>query len=334
MMSLTRVCATADEMLTISMKLSLYSTAKTRKAAEAARAAFGNSMRMPDALRLSYPSLVQAIEKLFVEEDGAHNGIFGVVQLFQHILGHLHTISAIKADTRTAGNKHLDQCQPQNIKQQLLAESDLHELCLAVTRLAIHFFEELDLSQLPHHKLFEGLVAVFLDHLGSSLSLVVFADIDIAASKGVTVGVHPPRGLLDTSDLEPQAAVRTTEQEAAYLVAILRHLMRCLDKPQPHLGFGSSSLLTPTNSSDITSSTFVAGVRERLQATLLRGVFGDDEESFKNALWRPVVDVPDVSLDLQSNGRKSAAEPFIGEVWKLLGWNILAGIGEPSSGRG
>lgn len=333
-MSLTRVCAAADEILTTTTKLSLSSIAKTEKAAEAARIAFGNLMGIPDALRICYPSLLQGIGKLFFDQDGAGNGIFSVVQLFEHILGHLHAISAFKAETAGTGDGSLDQCQPRSIGRQISAESDLHELCLAFTKLAIHFFEELDLSKPSHNRLCEGLVSVFLEHLGSTLSLIVFADVNVATSECTTIGVRPPRGLLDTSDLEPRAALRATEHETVYLVAVLRHLMCYLDKPQPLLGSGSSPPLIIRDPSDITKSTFVASVHERLQATLLRGVFGDDDESFKSALQRPVADVLGVPLDLPSDDRKSASEEFIGEVWKVLGWNILTGASALSSGRG
>jgi hypothetical protein len=328
LMRLRRTCTLADEMLSASARLFLSPTAKTKKAAKAAQRSFRDLVKMPHVLCLCYPSLLRAIEKLSPEDGVAENGVFGIVQLFQQIVGHLHAVSATKAGTTAIFDKHFNRDKPRTIHREIFSESDLDEMCVALTKLAIHFFETLDPSQLAHNRLLEGLITVFLDHLGSSISLVVFTDVQLAGPTGEPNGVHPPRGILDTTDLDQEHATSITEHEACYLTTILRRLMLYLDKQQSLMESDSFPLLSLTKSPTTTNGAFAASIREKLQHTLLRGVFGDDDKAFKNALRRSVTNGPDTHVDLEVDGRKGTAESFIGEVWKYLGWSILAGTND------
>lgn len=248
-MCLKRTCASADETLSRSIKSHLFQPTNRVKAKGTERAACGDPSQVPNALRFCCPSLFQAVKKLNPDGVAGHCAVYALVQLFQNILGHLHTVTATQAD-KTCKQK------VRTAKQQPLPHSNQNGMCVSLTKLAIQFFEALDLSQPSHNRVLEGLICVFLDHLGSSLSLVVFADVDAPASQTPHLGFLPPRGLLDTSGLDRKAAIRTIEYEAF-----------------------RKTLAT----SDCSLS---ARVQERLQNTLLRGVFGDDDESFKDAFQR------------------------------------------------
>jgi hypothetical protein len=287
--------------------------------------AFRYLSRVTAGLCLCYPSLLQAVEKLSDNTGTEQRAVYAIVLLFQNVMGHLHTVTGKMARMIIKDDKIRKRNKPQATKQQSPSTANLHEMCVSLAKLAIDFFEALDLSLLPHNKVLEGLVCVFLDHLGSSLSLVVFADADGAVSKAAQPGILPPLGLLDTSDIDQVAAKRTTEQEAHYLVTILRHLVLCIDKQQSLMRSESAPFLTLKKSFTTSNNAFEARVRDKLQNTLLRGVFGDDDEMFKDALRRPRVHDTDDDIDVASHGRDDPGEWFIGEVWRLLGWNTLAG---------
>lgn len=323
--SLKRTCVAADESFSESIKSFLLLPASTTKAREAGQAAFGDLIRTSQALRLCYSSLLEAARRLFVKASSEQCGVYAIVLLFEDILRHLHEIAAIKAGTTIEAGRSVKQDKRRTVKQQPPSTSNLEETCNSLTKLAIHFFEALDLSQLPHNRVLEGLVCVFLDHLGSSLSLVVFADVDAAASNAAQLGFLPPRGLLDTSDHDQRAATKTTEYEARFLVTILRHLVLCIDKQQSLMKSESAPLLTLKKSLTTSNGAFAERVRVKLQNTLLRGVFGDDDESFRDALRRPLTNIVDDDVDVPSNGREEPGEWFVGEVWRLLGWSILTG---------
>ena len=296
----------------------------TVEARETGQASLGGRIQVLHALHLCYPSLLQAVERISVKVRSEHCGVYNIVLLFQNILGHLHAIAGIKAGINNKDNKSVPAKNLRSAKHQCPPVSELDELCVSLTKVAIQFFEGLDLSLVSQISVLEGLICVFLDHLGSSLSLVVFADVDAAASRTTQLGILPPRGLLDTSVFDQEKATRTVQHEARYLVAILRHLILCIDKQQTRMGSESAPLLTWKKSLNTSNRTFAKRVRDKLQITLLRGVFGDDDEVFKDALQKPVPSAVDNDVDVASNGDQPG-DWFIGEVWRILGWNILTG---------
>jgi len=324
-MILRRTCTAANETLSASIESFSLPSANTRKAKEAGQAASNTLIKVTQGLRFSYPSLLQALGNLSVKADTEGCAVYAVVLLFQKILGHLHAVAARKECTTGKHDKSTKLNKQRIIKQHTSPIPHFGEICMALTKLAIHFFEALDLSQLSHNRALEGLVCVFLDHLGSSLSLVVFANVDDTASQAGKTGVLPPRGLLDISDLDLKDAIRTTQHEACYLVIILRHLMLCIDKKQSLMKSGSVPFLTLKKSPNTNNNGFAARIRDKLQNTLLRGVFGDDDESFKNALRGSAVNAVDDEVDIARTGREEPGEWFVGEVWRLLGWTTLTG---------
>jgi hypothetical protein len=67
--------------------------------------------------------------------------------------------------------------------------------------------------------------------------------------------------------------------------------------------------------------------------TLLRGVFGNDDETFRNALQKPVQPESGVDPDLPTQLSQAwTPEWFTSEVWRILGWNILSSVGASSFG--
>lgn len=323
--SLSRTCAAADVSLSEPIKAISLRSAKVAKGKEVGEATLAGLIKTSRALRLCYPSLLQAVERLSTQDNAHQCSVYAVVQLFQEILGHLHAIAALAAARTLDGGGSLKQDKTRTVKQQPMSTLDFDELCRSLAKLAMRFFESLDLAQLSHNKILEGLICVFLDHLGSALSLSIFADVESPASKSTHLGLLPPCGLLDTFGLDQETAICTVQHEARYLVAILRQLMLTIDKQQSLLRSDSVSLLNLRKSLTISNNTFATKIRNKLQHTLLRGIFGDDDESFKEAIRRPDMKIVDDDVDVACNGREDAGEWFVGEVWALLGWDSLMG---------
>ena len=172
----------------------------------------------------------------------------------------------------------------------------------------------IDPSKKSHSEILEGCLCAFLNHLGSSLSVVVFSsDAQPTEQQGIFPGVLPPQGLQDMSELDPETAVRAVQLEAPYLISILEKVMSFVNGHQAITSSHSASLLSLS--------------KEKLQNTLLRGVFGDDDEKFRNALQRQVAQSENgVEADLRIRpDQAETPEWFTGEVWRILGWDILAG---------
>jgi hypothetical protein len=318
-----RACAAADQMVSSSIQSSFLRQDNTKKGMETAKATFGRLLKELHAIQICYPSLLEAVEQLSAGAGIVENCVFEIVQLFQNILGHLHTTAAMKTEIITRDKGSLNQKKPRAAKQQNVGILDLDEVLVLLTKLAVHFFDALDLSKLLHNRLLEGLACVFLDHLGSSLSLVVFADND-GTGKANSLGVLPPRGLIESSGFDRRIAVGSTQREASHLISILRQLMLCIEEQQILVGSGDAHLLTIKKSLAASKGGFAANVRKKLQNTLLRGVFGHDDEWFEDAFRRPAAEASTeedavTSPDIEGNG-----EWFVGEVWCVLGWDILS----------
>jgi hypothetical protein len=318
--SLSKTCVAAHESLSESIKSYLL-RATTATSKEAAQYAFRDVIRTSRTLRNCYSSFLQALERLVLKTGGGNSGIYAIALLFEHTLGHIHETAAIEA-----GN-FVEQDEQHAVNQQRPPRSNLDEMSNVLTTLVIHFFQALDLSKLAHDQLLDSLIYIFLDHLGSSLSLVVFADIDATSPTTAQLGFLPPRGLKATSHVDQETATKTAQYEARYLVTILHHLMQCIDKRQSLEKSIFNPPLTLDNSLTNGDSAFATEVRIKLQKTLLRGVFGEDDESFRDALQRPDTKVLDDHFHVASSGQVEPREWFVGEVWRLLGWSVLTGNG-------
>lgn len=241
--------------------------------------------------------------------------------------------------------------------------------------------EKESLSSKPMADLLEGLLCSFLQYLGSALSLLVFNDMEldgqgsaslpegVAGGCSAFTGLLPPFGLEEAgpSAADAKVALTATRIKAPYVILILENVIAFLDKHHPQ----SARVLTTSNSATGHTSTS-AGVigqtqahaqggngqrteserplsqilRDRLQNTLLRGVFGDDS-TFLTSLNLPaqaVTESPVAHGDGHSPAgettekthhaegdplQKSDTNPsnhLIRETWRLLGWDILSHV--------
>lgn len=324
------MCSAVEMMISESIDSSLRM--KSASSIEGVQAAFQVLITMPHALRVCFSDVLRVLGKL-PEEGGVgitQEAVTTTVLLFQSLLSHLHTVAVTELESTIKEKKSIGRTRSDFPKPRPLSVSDIHGIGIALTKAAIHVFEGVDLSQPSHSKILEGITCIFLDHLGSSLSLVVFADLDVGPKPDKThkFGLLPPNGLLHTSDLDNDSAVKTARQEACYLVAILRQLMLCIERQRISLGFESFSIFGPMHTAGTADSDLITRVRKRLQDTLLRGIFGDDDELFKDALSRPVENTTNMEADIGNQTREDPEEWFIGEVWSLLGWSTLTAEGE------
>ncbi|KPI35136.1 uncharacterized protein AB675_1385 [Cyphellophora attinorum] len=188
----------------------------------------------------------------------------------------------------------------------------------------------IDLNHTAHIWLYEGLASLLLDHIGSELSYLIFID---PADPGP--GLLPVSGLLDDPDVSPDAAIAAAELNAPSFVALLRCLLskvRAKGKRSSTARILARSHMGTTG--DDERGKFLRTIEKRLQNTLLSGMFGTEDEEFRDCLWRP--DEPDdlelqeaAALEEEERGEGDHAggskkDWFIAQMWELLGWDILA----------
>jgi hypothetical protein len=176
----------------------------------------------------------------------------------------------------------------------------------------------LNLNKEWHRDLFEALAYVFFEHIGSSLSVVVFSE-PPSLGRPSTIGLLQPRGSGATEEDETTSDLATTLKEAPHLVTILRTISLFANEKDSERG-------NPLPSAHFNQKDgFAAAIITRMQNTMLRGMFGDQEDTFHDTLRRPSeAESTDYTKDLIAGADEEVtSEWFVGEVWKYIGWDIL-----------
>jgi hypothetical protein len=196
--------------------------------------------------------------------------------------------------------------------------------------------KHLDPKQQPHKEIFEGFLYCILSKLGSRIYTVNFS-----RPRAASIAKELETADSNTPTPESVTAVRQSHLEAPYLLHLLKLALALTPSflthsPAPTSTSTSTSASKTTKSKSthksgtITKSTLALAAKERLQATLIEAIFGsegvDDDELgglFVDCLRMPVT----------GGGMAMAAVPrvkevevgrwFQGEVWRLLGWEVL-----------
>ncbi|OAP63062.1 hypothetical protein AYL99_02289 [Fonsecaea erecta] len=289
--------------------------------------AFGNA----------YPSILQAMGFIQpqIGEDGAryYPAVPDLTKVFQAFLGRLHKL-ALDEYTRQEKDVKSKQRGSARVREVLgrrFAASNKQAIAEAteIVRTLVKMITELDVSRDAHCEMLEGCLCTILDRVGSSLSLLVFADLSGTSEK--QPGLLAPRGLLDVAHLDAKSATGTANIEGPYLIWILRKGLEFLHANTKHMSRKSQLIFTPQQSDAkgvAQGKSLRRRIEETLQNTLLRGAFGDDDDAFYNSLRREADGEEEAELTKmvkQIKGKDCSPEWFIGEVWEHLGWDILSG---------
>lgn len=238
----------------------------------------------------------------------------------QFLLGRLHQYCLDEADDRSKLSSRRTGSRKSNTKATIQRSLEATELfkynCNTISSLLAHMLASTTILQPKCPVAFEAVACTFLDHLGSSISLHLFGDPE---NNTDSKGLMPPRGPQDVAHIATDDAILTTQLEAPYLVHILRGLTR---PPEARNKGGSRHTFTRLISS---GASFGANTLERLQNTLLRGIFDDEDMAFANSLRR--VETEDALTSLPGTEMNEVDENsrnwFLSQVWENLGWDIL-----------
>lgn len=183
-----------------------------------------------------------------------------------------------------------------------------------------------------HREIFEGILFVLIERISRLLFYITFDRQRSATIEG-DITISPTRD--DKRDVARQITESlATRLEAQCLVTMLDRAMGLAphhmnsplgSRPSSSNRRASSSFrTTPTKNSLARASTapLVARARDRLQRTLVQCMFGEDEQDeFADVLRMPgtLGPMPKVPKVEDSD----VGEWFHGEVWRLVGWDLL-----------
>ncbi|KAL2438592.1 hypothetical protein ABEF95_011946 [Exophiala dermatitidis] len=283
----------------------------------------------------AYSSILEAVKiaRLDADKGGERlaSTLSDIVRLYETFLGRLHQCTldeAVRISDATKSSKRGRRSGTKALKRTPLVPSSAYTneaklLAKTLTRMVT----DLDTSSDIHCELLEGFLCALLDHVGSVLSLFVFGRTGQGCRD--STGVLPPRGIVDVAHLDLEAAMGSAKLEGPYLIFVLRRCVDFLHTGTKQMSEVSISLFSLQQRNPRRAQGLREHIEKTLQNTLLRGVYGDDDDTFYNALRRHEAEdeeeIGAVKLMEGAEQDEDAAEWFIGQLWEHLGWDILSG---------
>lgn len=265
--------------------------------------------------------------------------IYAYVHMFAELLNSLEQAADVEARRMRASD---DACsvgkRPSTAKSKSKAVSknagnlkDIQTLN-AITAFLCSFVDQLDPQREVHRSLFEGFIYCALRQLGDRLYLCVFgharresidAEIMISNRTDEIEDEAISAQANDTGRLEVEKA----KLEAPYLI---RLFTRFMNSAPAHLGAMISTKTGKAKTSNNKGSmkgALAVTAKDRLQRTLLDCIFGT--EGFgEDAELRDCLKMPGPGqgkkLDIPKVKETDVQEWYQEELWRLLGWEILA----------
>lgn len=217
------------------------------------------------------------------------------------------------------------------------AANPAHDLPTYIARL-LHTFLQSTLPKTPQHEdLHQGLTGLLLTRAGALLYTLTFStgsrastiSAEIAASSiyrpsttaasGITItttGSDAPKSIAAglESNANPEAAKRVAVAEAKYILPLVERVLLSTNR----------ETLPSTRDSN---STLVYPLLLKMQNTLIRGVFGEDDGgAFADVLRMPrevELQTPAGHLDGKDDADQDAAW-FLARMWEVCGWDVLS----------
>jgi hypothetical protein len=220
----------------------------------------------------------------------------------------------------------------------------------ALASLLSGIMKQLDAKQDSHLDLFEGFLYNILSRLGNRIYTVNFSQ-PRAASIAEEIEASLSPGDPDSESSSPtqtaktdSTSIRQAHLEAPYLLHLLKQSLALTptflspaanSKDTNNVTKSSKPKPTPKPGS-ITKTSLSLAAKQRLQSTLVNVIFGPegiDEESdlFLNGLQLPPAEAGGGTITVPRVKEVEVGEWFQGEVWRLLGWEVL---GREMDGRG
>ena len=231
--------------------------------------------------------------------------IYSFIMLFRDLLNRICDLAVsypAEHATKAAQNtKNARSARPKATN----ASPRTNKTVMALTRLLITMTTSFEPANLIHQAILDGFLHFLLTRVGNLLSVSVFSN-PINLPNLAPAKDNHTSPTTNTHDIE--AEKRILESQAPHLIAILSHL--------PH------SKAHPLAEKS----------KRKLQHTLLKSIFGHQTDEFVHALIEPrnplatnFNENPDAGMEaITRKYAGNVGDWFKGEVWRLVGWDILA----------
>ncbi|CEJ58641.1 hypothetical protein PMG11_07291 [Penicillium brasilianum] len=274
-----------------------------------------NFVAVVNAVELTFKLVHQALHKIPEAADDGQSQpkvVYYLVCIFESTMTGLAQYCTAASKESTAGNgpTGTTRAKPQLKKKAGLwargKTSAKQDTAQVLVDLLCKMALSLDLGQSCDQQVMEGFLHTVLDRLGKMLALFTFNDIQLPTN--LNAGLRPPEGL--TAMREADMSRETAQLEAEKLISFLDRVLKD-ETLFPLAGPASSG-----------QPHFNLKVQVAMKKTLLQAVFGKEDPLFQGGLERPETPPP-ADCWAPPNLRLDFTEWFAGELWRLIGWEIL-----------
>ena len=198
----------------------------------------------------------------------------------------------------------------------------------AVAHLLISFLGFLEKTDTIHQKIFDGFAFILFERVGKRLYYFTFGQNRSTSVEGNILPLPEPKDATETTRRETGALATRLEVKALILI-----LERAMGLAPNHMNPGPSKTanratrtLSVKNLVTTSRARLSPLAKDRLQRTLVACIYGDKaEDEFLDVLTKPM---PSMRLGTLQNVAKIDDKDVGGwykeEVWRLVGWDILA----------
>ncbi|KAH0547530.1 hypothetical protein FGG08_000255 [Glutinoglossum americanum] len=203
----------------------------------------------------------------------------------------------------------------------LLVTPHTEEIRVQLSKLLISMVGVLDPTRKGHAELYEGFHFVLFTRLGQKVSYFVFGE-ELANSSLDGLIKDSAKG----KNLSEEQDEGSRQEEAWYLIWLLERVMGDLYDSNPACKLLGRTSDTPKGHE---CQSLLNEAKARIRSTFLRGIFGEDAEEF-DGLKMPALsnggrNDPVDNYWEESGSRICTPGFFVQEIWRLIGWQILAG---------
>lgn len=277
------------------------------------------------SLERTFPFVLQALKRVSSAQKEkttpmVGNIVYHFVHMYSKLVEQLHIQSLEYAQLQDRNQKYAKR-KSTTASSKPVKDSG-KEILGQLSQLLLTMFAALDpASRQEHTSLAEGFAYFFLAHTGKILSWAIFDEgsaVGHLTARNQVSEMPLPQMLdgLRGATIKPAVFREAVKLESRHVVWLLARIMPLVRAMKLRKGLGDAS---ETDSTQIKFDTF-----QVLQSTLLKGVFGPNDPTFRASLSEPKK--PEPFLSGGSTGDEDTMGHnnwFVGEVWKLLGWDVL-----------
>ena len=239
--------------------------------------------------------------------------IYYLVCLFESTMTALFEYSLVTAEEKKEAVESTPGAEQQQneVGPSRVSTGTQHEMAHGLVDLLCNMVISLNKKTESDRPVIEGVLFLIINRLGELLGYFTFDGKKASTNPNADV----PRPMVHTAVREKMQVIdaEAAQMEAKYLVFLLKRWL----KEKPRSPFTHWNKWPGDGSYELDM-----GIKHEMMKTLLQAIFGKGEPLFQGGLKRVATPEPD-DYEEPPEQREEFSQWFIGELWALIGWDIL-----------